>query len=196
MGSWRPNSWPPTSYTPLKQHDIPLLGLDWLLPTAFTDQAKLSPLSSSSETHLWSFPLTGQCHLLLYQHNQGHQAHTTPACLTPSPSLCLLVSEDKASLILIKVHQPRCTSSHSFQALLRTCYLSAPHLLLTIPPPWNLWTGLRLPSAQKKKRSFLSQSSSSTHFSPTMALSVSSLSLPVKSLFCTYYRAWHITGTP
>ena len=40
-----------------------------LLPTAFTDQAKLSPLSSSSETHLWPFPLTEPCHLLLYQHN-------------------------------------------------------------------------------------------------------------------------------
>lgn len=52
VGSWRPNSWPPTSYMPLKQYDIPLLGLDWLLPTAFTDQAKLSPLSSSSKTHL------------------------------------------------------------------------------------------------------------------------------------------------
>ena len=105
----------------------------------------------------------------------GHQAHTTPTCLTPSPSLYPLASEDKASLILFKVHQPLCTWSHSFQALLSL----EPAIYLLLTSYWSLplpetyeqaYVFPRLKKKKKKKRSFLSQSSLTTHFSPTTAL--------------------------
>lgn len=92
-----------------------------------------------------------------YYPNLPHSlAFSVPSSLWGYPS---------ASLILFNVHQPLCTWSHSFQALWRTFYLSAPHLLLITPPPWNLWTGLRLPSSQKNKKDLSLASPPQPHIS-------------------------------
>lgn len=53
-----------------------------------------------------------------------------------------------------------------------------------------------LVSKKKKKKKIFPQPVLLNHTFLSNYGPVSSLSLPVKSLFCTYYRAWHITGAP
>ena len=158
---------------PLKQYDIPLLGLNCFFPLLsltrpncphFPQALKLICDPSLSQNHVTFYFISTIRSPGSYYPNLPHSLAFSVSSSLWGQSIPHPVQGPSAPVHLISF------LSGSFEP--RTCYLSAPHLLLITPPPWNLWTGLRLPSSQKKKkkRSFLSQSSLTTHFSPTTAL--------------------------